>query len=66
MANPLDDRTRFRLARILMAEQQLTEALEHSETLVRSNRTNTSYTDLRRQIESEIKKKADAETSKNF
>jgi len=64
--NPLDERTRFRLAGILLQEQRLTEALEHSETLVRSNRTNTSYTNLRRRIESEIRKKAESESQLNF
>lgn len=56
MGNPLDEQTRFRLAGMLLAEKRLPEAQKHSEILVRSNRTNTSYTNLHRRIQLEIRK----------
>ena len=64
--NPLDDRTRFRLANLLLQKGRLEEALEESKNLVRSNRTNKSYTGLLQKVETEIRKQEDADFPLNL
>ncbi len=56
--NPLDENIRFRLANLLLQENEHEKALEEARHLVRANGVHRGYNQLLHKIESEIKQKA--------